>query len=86
MKQAPCPFCDLEGGFHDHSDKESKHGQHEIPREKLLEPGWAKEAHEQLRREQAAKAEAAALLAEELAKGEGITITSETLRQAQETK
>lgn len=32
----------MEGGFHDHNDKQGKHAQHEVPRELLLEPGWHK--------------------------------------------
>lgn len=52
---APCPVCGLDGGFHDHNNKEGKHAQHEVPRALLLETGWHKEVHEKWKREQAAK-------------------------------
>ena len=52
---APCPVCGMDGGFHDTDNKTGKHASHEVPRELLLEPGWAKEAHEELKRERAAQ-------------------------------
>lgn len=61
-----CPVCKLEGGFHDHDVKDGKHAQHEVPRELLKEPGWAKQAHEELKREireKEAEAEAEAWVA-----------------------
>jgi hypothetical protein len=55
LMQASCPICGLGGGFHDSDEKESKHREHEVPRELLKEPGWAKEAYAELRRERAAQ-------------------------------
>lgn len=63
----PCPICGLEGGFHDSDDKNSKHAEHQVPRELLKESGWAKEAHAELKRERAEKeAERIAALEAEL--------------------
>jgi hypothetical protein len=58
----PCPTCHLTGGFHDTDNKTGKHAQHQVPREVLKESGWVQVAHEELKRERAAKKEEEARL------------------------
>lgn len=59
---APCPVCRQPGGFH----LAAVHDQHEVPRELLKESGWAKEAHEELKREQVERAAQIAAIAEQI--------------------
>lgn len=40
LEPAPCPICELPGGFHDSTVHSAKR---DIPRELLKETGWQKE-------------------------------------------